>query len=650
MQLRKRLHNTLWKVGHLPFIKLFAFFFVEILSGYRIYKRLKRKYGEKTILFTCQHPGTGDVYNIGLYFHAFLKKNGIGKYTFLYRGKSEQKVGMLFGIEGDTVLSEREMLRLVRFARFIRPQNIDFVQLHHYTSPVEANASLANFEEYYKGISFTRMFKQVVMDLDSDIEAELPSFSATLDADVDFKANGLVPGKTVILAPYSNSAQVIKVSVWEDLVEKLKALGYTVATNCGSEEEYPIAGTEKLNFEYKFAKSYVELAGFFIGARSGLCDIVSSLDCKKIVLTPYWSPTLSWLGKPGKSMKFYGMWPNYGYDSTIEIEYDFDSVELLPDKIVELLSKPSNPEHEIILHQDLNPKFENKTAIVLSLDEYVAPCASVTLQSIIEFSTQNNTYDIILLNDGIDVRTKRLLMTSFVGHDNFSVRFVDSRPFCARNLYQGRREYLPITYNRFILPTLLDRFEKVIYLDTDMLMNTDIADLYSYPLEEKLVAGTRDLVAIAQKADVTFPAENCFISSDPAGYVDCAVLIFNMAKLRRKFSVQPLIDYLISYPPQWSGQDVFNAIFESEILYLPQGFNVVTTPWGTEETIRKCTCNQFIYDFKHALKVPQILHYYDYSFLAINSPTSWYNEYWTMARKTPYYELLQLRAQIFCRT
>lgn len=335
-------------VGNLPLLKVFAFFAVEVLGGYRIYHILRKKYGEDVCLLICPHPGTGDIYNIGLYFTPFLEKNRIKQYTFLYRGKSEQQVGRLFGIQGDTILTERETIRLSRFVRFIGPQYINLIQLHHYPYPVYANASLANFEGY-KGITFTQMFRDVALGLNEDVIPVQPHFSSITGVNEIFYKKGLLPEKTVILAPYSSSAQVIPLNIWEVLVEKLKKAGYSVATNCVPGKEMPVTGTVELAFEYQYAKDFLEYAGFFIGARSGFCDVVSSINCKKIILTPLWSPLLPWLGGPGKTMRFYGMWPNYGRNDTIEIEYEGDSMERIPDKVIELFDRTEKWEHEIRL-------------------------------------------------------------------------------------------------------------------------------------------------------------------------------------------------------------------------------------------------------------------------------------------------------------
>lgn len=652
LHLKERCKNLVWKAGRLPFIKLFSFFFVEILGGYKVYRKLRRQYGNDILLLICPHTGTGDMYNIGLYFQAYLKANGIEHYTFLFRGRSEQKVGRLFGIQGDSILSDRDNMRLMRFAHFIQPRDIGLRQLHHYPFPSVQNGRLENFEEY-KNIAFTHLFRDVAMGLGPDADPVCPHFSDTPKAAEFFAKNGLKPGKTVILAPYSTSAQIIPMKVWEDLAKRLEELGYTVATNCVPKKERPVAGTIELGFEYQYAKAYLELAGYFVGARSGLCDVVSSTNCKKIVLSPYWSPNLSWLGSAGKSMRFYGLCHNYGRDDTVEIEYDFDSVSMISAEVVHRLQQTKFEAGEVVLRQDLSPRFDNKTAIVLSFNEFFAPYASVTLQSIVEFSSPNSTYDIILLNDGMDIRTKNMLLTPFAGRKNFSVRFVDCRAFFAGKQLHVERGYAPVIYYRLSLPTILSAFEKIIYLDSDIIMNSDVALLYSYELGDNLIAGVRDLPMIAWGSIRSNPEhENIYDKlklSDPMAYINSGMLICNVAKFNEELPFASIIDYVTSHQLRWMDQDVFNKLCDGKILLLPQEFNVITSARDDAEIIRSSKCPELIFDHRTAMENPKIIHFIGCSFLYIDNPTYWCQNYWRLARKTPYYELLQMRANIRVR-
>ena len=309
------------KIGSSSLAGLIVYYLMEVCEGERYYKKLKKKYGDDTTILFCPHTGTGDIYNIGQYFEKYLHKKHLGNYIFLFMGKSEQKVGDLFGIHGSTELSRRNALRLVRFAQFIGTSNLDMIQMHHYPPAPQAHVH-TDLLEGYNGLTFHETYKYVTMEMDKEIMPDNPQFTEDTDVGKVFQRSGLVKGKTVIIAPYSTSANIISPSTWERIVEMLITEGFSVATNCASSKEVPIEGSVELRFSYQHTKSYLEYAGYFIGTRSGFCDVISSVkECKIIVLTYIGSEGVAWLASPGKTMAFYGMQNNYGNDSILEIEF-----------------------------------------------------------------------------------------------------------------------------------------------------------------------------------------------------------------------------------------------------------------------------------------------------------------------------------------
>ena len=113
------------------------------------------------------------------------------------------------------------------------------------------------------------------------VEKEKLEFQKTNAPDL----SNIVKSKTILLSPYSYSLPPIDGLLWHKIVDICKKLGYVVLTNC-AEGEKPIQGTEKIRFEYGVSLDFVEYAGFFIGMRNGLCDVISSANAKLFVIYP----------------------------------------------------------------------------------------------------------------------------------------------------------------------------------------------------------------------------------------------------------------------------------------------------------------------------------------------------------------------------
>jgi hypothetical protein len=99
-------------------------------------------------------------------------------------------------------------------------------------------------------------------------------------------------GKSVILSPYAKSVIELPAVFWEKIAADYSAEGFTIYTNVANNEQ-PVKGTIPLNIPISQMPAAVEFAGTFIGIRSGLCDVLYTADCRRIVVYPdcYYSTT-----------------------------------------------------------------------------------------------------------------------------------------------------------------------------------------------------------------------------------------------------------------------------------------------------------------------------------------------------------------------
>ncbi len=99
------------------------------------------------------------------------------------------------------------------------------------------------------------------------------------------EALGLPSGKTVVLIPYVASVKPLNGEWWYKIRDKLIEKGFTVITNVGPHEK-PIPGTIGLSVPFNEIIPIAEYAGWVIGIRTGLFDILSSANCKLTILYP----------------------------------------------------------------------------------------------------------------------------------------------------------------------------------------------------------------------------------------------------------------------------------------------------------------------------------------------------------------------------
>jgi hypothetical protein len=123
------------------------------------------------------------------------------------------------------------------------------------------------------------------------VPPQIPEW-ARVAADLLFASYGLAPGRTVLLAPYSNSAPRMPVGWWTDAADHLKRCGFVPVTNVPNhygkvKREEPIPGTLAVDVPLVQVIPFVERAGHLLATSQGLCDLLSFASAKlKIIQTP----------------------------------------------------------------------------------------------------------------------------------------------------------------------------------------------------------------------------------------------------------------------------------------------------------------------------------------------------------------------------
>ena len=118
--------------------------------------------------------------------------------------------------------------------------------------------------------------------------------------------------------------------VWEKLAIKLNDKGYVVLTNCADKKEEPIKGTKGIFIPYKDLKCFLECSGFLVAMRSGFCEVVSSIKCRKIIL---YAPNIYW--GEGTCTDYFSMKKMGLCEDAKELEYKGIEFENYIDEIME---------------------------------------------------------------------------------------------------------------------------------------------------------------------------------------------------------------------------------------------------------------------------------------------------------------------------
>lgn len=275
--------------------------------------------------------------------------------------------------------------------------------------------------------------------------------------------------------------------------------------------------------------------------------------------------------------------------------------------------------------------------------EYI-PVFSVCLRSLLDHAGADALYDIVLIIRNIGDGQKDVLHRMTAPYPNVSLRFVDPLPLLEGYTLKANAHISVETYYRFLIQEILPEYDRVLYLDSDMVIRADVRDLFETDLEGNVIGAARDIDFLGQiggySPDTVRYSREKLSMKDPGGYFQAGVLLIDERQMRNLHSTEEWLS-LSSVPHRFNDQDVLNEACEGRVLYLPMEWNVVTDAGHTRIRGAVRYAPAAVQDeYFRARKAPKILHY-----AGAMKPWSHLGEdfgdcFWETARRSPYYEQL----------
>ena len=299
----------------------------------------------------------------------------------------------------------------------------------------------------------------------------------------------------------------------------------------------------------------------------------------------------------------------------------------------------------------LEPAFgKDAVAIMLATDDNYAPYASVMLQSIKENASKDRNYDIVVVGNLSD-NNKRLL--EGMKEKNIAVRAVDMRPLLKDidlSIFSVTLHFSIETYYRFFIPRLFHQYEKVLYLDVDMVTLRDVAELFDTDTGDNWWVATKDisvnlgytLGTWINKRFLPYLKETLKMGS-VSDYFQAGVMVWNIRQCIKDKVSEQLVEQMRKIgTPMYADQCIMNSLANGKhIHWIPCNWNVLwlTEYWtcdGMEPEIYKTAMSYY--------NDPYIVHYCS-DIKPWNEPHRLHaDKFWQYARKTPFYEVMLLKA------
>ena len=206
--------------------------------------------------------------------------------------------------------------------------------------------------------------------------------------------------------------------------------------------------------------------------------------------------------------------------------------------------------------------------IGLACDNGYAQHTGVTIQSVLANCKHPEELHLHIINDGIKEENKlklKQVVNSFGAHIEFIT--VDKNKLKELN----REDYLGVqTYYRLLLPEVLPKVNKLIYLDSDLIIEKDIAGLWSYGFDKNIFLAVPE-APVNQKAGI----ERLNIPKE-FEYFIAGVLVIDCDKYRKQHVAKKVLDYAMHNKEKLvSGdQDALNATMYNNWKAVPYEWDV----------------------------------------------------------------------------
>lgn len=292
------------------------------------------------------------------------------------------------------------------------------------------------------------------------------------------------------------------------------------------------------------------------------------------------------------------------------------------------------------MSETISPAFaENNIPVVFSSNDEFVPVMATMIQSIIENSSAENNYDIIILTQDISMGYEQKLLSMVKDVPNFSLRVVNVAAYVSGyDLYTENRDTITVeTYFRLVLPELLPEYKKVLYLDGDMVVNTDVAELYHTDISDYLIASSRDADGIGRchmpedtRRDYRL---NVLKMKNPDDYFCAGTLLMNLDRFREELPTKKLLDFAVSYPWEWHDQDVLNVLCEGKVKLVHMAWDVLRDAGNN-----RYMPEEMYEEYLESEKNPKIIHYGGMRKPWIYLDVERGEYFWKYAGRTPFYQ------------
>lgn len=256
--------------------------------------------------------------------------------------------------------------------------------------------------------------------------------------------------------------------------------------------------------------------------------------------------------------------------------------------------------------------------ICLASNENYAPHLATTVYSLIKNRDPGRFYDILVLHKDIREETRKKIC-SMGKNGKISIHFlsmeeVEKEVSCDVGAYYS----IETNYRLYLFGKKFEKYDKMLYLDCDLIVEEDISKLFDTELGDCEAAAVRSeefrLLSKIKKPvfldgypyNVDNYRTDALGMKSPENYFNAGVIVMDLKKARKRITWEQIPEILHRHNYYYNDQDVLNILFDGKVKNIDCAWNYMT--YIAEQLEKENENNRRLYEDLYR-ENPHIIHY-----------------------------------------
>lgn len=230
-------------------------------------------------------------------------------------------------------------------------------------------------------------------------------------------------------------------------------------------------------------------------------------------------------------------------------------------------------------------KKDNIIPIIFTCDDKYIPFLAVSLESLETNASRQYKYDIKILHSNNVSEENQNIIRNKYNNKIFKISFEDISSYVEliASKMHTRDYYSKATYYRLFIPNLYKHYDKVLYLDSDIVVQGDISELYNTDLGNNFVGAIPDEFVQCTPLAWDYVEKHVPLGKgNHTKYFNAGILLMNCKRLREIDFEGKFIDLLGKVKFQVAqDQDYLNCICRGKVRLINSVWNKQPFPSAT---------------------------------------------------------------------